>query len=417
MHLTTSWDEEESAVLKHDTSLRYRGGVKSKILEDLHEGDRVIILEELEEWVKVRSSQAYIGYIESKFLTERSKATPVPPSDYKKPDYTSVRLDGKVCMGWNVVASNTSFEEVLSDKAPLNVLSPTWFRMKDNEGGIESFASVDYVSKAHDRGLKVWPTLDNFNNSFFAKGGEGRTSLVLESADYRSRLISNVMNEMERCSIDGVNVDMEFVGAQLEDIQENGGEDYIEFIRELSIACRKAGKTLSVDVSVPLGNSFFHRKELGTVCDYVVMMGYDEHYEGSSEAGSVASSEFVSEGIRDTLKEIPADKLINGVPFYSRIWFTAENGEVSSKAGGMAWAKEYIESNSIELAWDEETSQNYGEKTINGNTKVQIWLEDAESVDVKLNIMDTSKLAGAAFWRLGYETDDVWEKVADYIKR
>ena len=413
----TEFGQEVQATVKKDTKLRIRGGVKSEILVSLEKGDTLVVLEEMEDWSKVVSTDGYIGYVENKYLENIQTVDLLEPSDYAEPEYTSIQLDGKVNMVWQSIggtAGNSTLSSALSGTTGLNVISPTWFSLSDNEGGIESFAGQDYVNTAHNNGLQVWAALDNFNNSFFYSG-EGNTATVLASSVYRARLIENLISEVNAYGIDGINVDFEFVGSSLEDITADGGEDYIEFIRELSIACRENGTVLSVDIPVPMGNSFFHRKELGVVCDYVVIMAYDEHYEGSSEAGSVASISYVEDGIKNTLEDVPASKLVNGIPFYTRIWFTSSDGTVKSQAGGMAWVNNYISTNGIEMTWDQETCQYYGTYTQSDGTKVEIWLEDAESIQTKLNVMDVNGCAGVAEWQLGYETSDIWPIIEAYV--
>ena len=413
----TEFGQEVQATVKKNTKLRIRGGVKSEILVSLEKGDTLVVLEEMEDWSKVVSTDGYIGYVENKYLENIQTVDLLEPSDYAEPEYTSIQLDGKVNMVWQSIggtAGNSTLSSALSGTTGLNVISPTWFSLSDNEGGIESFAGQDYVNTAHNNGLQVWAALDNFNNSFFYSG-EGNTATVLASSVYRARLIENLISEVNAYGIDGINVDFEFVGSSLEDITADGGEDYIEFIRELSIACRENGTVLSVDIPVPMGNSFFHRKELGVVCDYVVIMAYDEHYEGSSEAGSVASISYVEDGIKNTLEDVPASKLVNGIPFYTRIWFTSSDGTVKSQAGGMAWVNNYISTNGIEMIWDQETCQYYGTYTQSDGTKVEIWLEDAESIQTKLNVMDVNGCAGVAEWQLGYETSDIWPIIEAYV--
>ena len=413
----TEFGQEVQATVKKNTKLRIRGGVKSEILVSLEKGDTLVVLEEMEDWSKVVSTDGYIGYVENKYLENIQTVDLLEPSDYAEPEYTSIQLDGKVNMVWQSIggtAGNSTLSSALSGTTGLNVISPTWFSLSDNEGGIESFAGQDYVNTAHNNGLQVWAALDNFNNSFFYSG-EGNTATVLASSVYRARLIENLISEVNAYGIDGINVDFEFVGSSLEDITADGGEDYIEFIRELSIACRENGTVLSVDIPVPMGNSFFHRKELGVVCDYVVIMAYDEHYEGSSEAGSVASISYVEDGIKNTLEDVPASKLVNGIPFYTRIWFTSSDGTVKSQAGGMAWVNNYISTNGIEMTWDQETCQYFGTYTQSDGTKVEIWLEDAESIQTKLDVMDVNGCAGVAEWQLGYETSDIWPIIEAYV--
>ena len=201
-----------------------------------------------------------------------------------------------------------------------------------------------------------------------------------------------------------------------ENISLDAGEPFVQFIRELSIPCRKYGIVLSVDNYVPMDHTdHYDRAEQGAVADYVIIMGYDEHYNGSDEAGSVASIGFVEKGIENTVADVPKEKVINALPFYTRIWETGADG-ISSQAVGMEMAQTYVADHQIATRWDEETCQNYGEFQ-DGDRLCQVWLEDAESIKVKLNIMEKYEIAGVAAWRLGFETADVWDVIGEYMDR
>lgn len=407
VQIYTQWDERQTASIKKDTAVRVRGGVKSEILTDVKADDKVIVLEQMETWSKIKTSDAIIGYVENKRLKNISMELPIPVTDYQEPEYTSITRDYKINMGWHVVAGvagNDTLAECVANTKGLNVISPTWFKLNDDFGGFTSFATQQYVDKAHNMGLEVWALIENI---------EYKDSInmynILSSTTNRTELINHLMDEVLMYGIDGINLDFE-------QISMDCGEHYIEFIRELSIPCRKNGIVLSIDNYVPTGyTNHYNRKEQGIVADYVVIMGYDEHYAGSSEAGSVASIDFVEDGIRQTVEQVPANKIINAIPFYTRIWET-NGSEVSSQAVGMDTAEEYIRAHDIEVNWDEATCQNYGEYT-NGGILYQVWLEDEKSIEVKLNVMENYGIAGVASWRLGFEKPEVWDVIEAYLNR
>lgn len=405
MQIYTKWDTRKVATIARDTELRHKGGVKSDILKDLKKGDKVIILEKMDNWTKVKTEDAYIGYVENKRLINTTEETPIGVTDYKEPTYTNITKSYKINMAWHVVAGaagNSTLSSLMANTKSVNTVSPTWFSLKDNGGDITSFATSDYVSQAHNMGLEVWALVDNFSNK------DVDSYEVLSHAQSRANLISQLMNQVSQYGLDGINVDFE-------NISEESGQSFIEFIRELSIACRAQQVVLSVDNYVPLSiNDHYDRAEQGRVADYVVIMGYDEHYGGDKEAGSVASIDYVRNGIESTVKEVSPEKVINGVPFYTRIWTTA-GGKVSSEAVGMAQANEYIKAHNISMKWDDTTCQNYGEYTDSNGALNQIWLEDADSIDAKLSVMSANNIAGVAEWRLGFETSDVWDKIAAYV--
>lgn len=407
IQLTTEWPSYEVASISKNTQVRVKGGVKSEILTDVQKGDQVSVLEQMETWSKVKTADSVIGYVENKRLTGIRSEQPIPVTDYQEPEYTSLTRDHKINLGWHVVASaggNDTFNSVTANAGNLNVISPTWFKLCDNEGGYTSFASADYVQKAHDRGLEVWALIENIEYKDSISMYE-----ILSSTTTRQKLIDSLMNDLITYGIDGINVDFE-------QLSMDCGEHFVEFIRELSVACRKNGKVLSVDNYVPRDfNDYYDRKEQGIVADYVIVMGYDEHYAGSKEAGSVASIDYVEDGIAQTVKEVPAEKVINAIPFYTRIWETTGDG-ISSQAVDMVTAEQFISNHGITAEWDETTCQNYGEYT-SGDSRYQVWLEDADSIRVKLNVMENYGIGGVAEWRLGFEKPEIWDVIGEYLDK
>lgn len=407
VQIDTQWEEMQVASIKKNTQVREKGGVKSPILTDVAKGDKVTVLEQMETWTKVKTADSVIGYVENKRLDNTRSELPIPVTDYTEPEYTSLTRDYKINLGWHVVAGtagNDTLQSVTANTKGLNVISPTWFKLSDNEGNFTSFASADYVEKAHGMGLEVWALVENI---------EYKDSIdmyqILSSTTTRRKLIDALVAEVQQYGIDGINVDFE-------QISMDCGEHYIEFIRELSVSCRKNGIVLSVDNYVPTGyTDHYGRREQGIVADYVIIMGYDEHYAGSPEAGSVASINYVENGIADTVSQVPANKVINAIPFYTRIWETT-GSSISSQAVGMEMAEEYVAAHNIDVEWNEETCQNYGEYT-SGDTLYQVWLEDEESIRVKLNIMEKYGIGGVAAWRLGFEKPEIWDEIETYLNQ
>ncbi|MDD6812383.1 MAG: glycosyl hydrolase family 18 protein [Lachnospiraceae bacterium] len=407
MQVYTEWQERQVADISKDTQVRYRGGVKSEILTDVKKGDTVVVLETMENWTKVKTKDAYIGYVENKRLTNQRMEEPIPVTDYEEPVYASISKDYKINLAWHAVysvAGNDTLKEMLSTTKSVNTISPTWFVLSDNEGNYTSLASKEYVDTAHDMGLEVWALVSNITENTEIDMYE-----LLSKTSTRTHLIDQLMATALEYNLDGLNIDFEDIGVDT-------GEAFIEFIRELSIPCRENGIVLSVDNYVPMGyNDYYHREEQGVVADYVIIMGYDEHHGNSEETGSVASIDFVENGIANTVAEVPAQKVINAIPFYTRIWET-NGGSVSSQVVGMEMANQYIADHNIEKRWDEATCQNYGEYQ-SGDSFYQVWLEDAESIQVKLNIMKKYEIAGVAEWRLGLETPSIWDTIAEYVSQ
>lgn len=406
MQVYTEWSERQVATVSKDTQVRYQGGIKSDILTDVSKGDQVIVLEQMETWSKVKTKDAFIGYVENKRLGELTAETPVPVTDYEEPVYESNTRDYKINLAWHGVsgiAGNDTLEALMANTKSINVISPTWFTLSDNEGNFSSLASQDYVDKAHAMGLEVWALVGNVESQ------DVSMYEVLAGTSVRTHLIDGLIETALQYDLDGINIDFENIGL-------DAGEPFIEFIRELSIPCREHGIVLSVDNYVPMAHTdYYDREEQGIVADYVIIMGYDEHYKGSPEAGSVASIDFVEQGIANTVAQVPADKVINAIPFYTRIWET-KGTAVDSQAVGMEMAQQYIEEHGITTRWDETTCQNYGEYQ-SGDSYYQVWLEDADSIRVKLNIMTNYEIAGVAEWKLGFETASIWDVIEEYVNQ
>ena len=390
----------KTVTVKKNTSIRYRGGIKSAILTSVKKGTKLRLIEEMENWDQVATDDGYIGYIDKKKVAEAEKTK--FERSFKKEQYSYLTMDSKVNMVWHQVTStdaNAYFADATANMTGVNVISPTWFYLTDTSGNIASIASADYVSQAHEKGLQVWGLIDNFTQ-------EVSTTETLSSTAARQNIISQLIQAAQDVGMDGINVDFE-------SLSEDVGIHFLEFLRELSIECHKNNLVLSVDNPVPEDfTSHYDRAEQGRVVDYVIIMGYDEHYVGS-EAGSVASLPWVEQGIQDTLDEVPAERVINAIPFYTRLWKTT-GGNVTSEAIGMDQAQQTIADNNVETYWDKTTSQNYGKYDIDNST-YQIWLEDAQSVAEKVKLVSKYDLAGVSAWKLGFENNGIWQVISDNL--
>lgn len=390
----------KTVTVKKNTSIRYRGGIKSAILTSVKKGTKLRLIEEMENWDQVATDDGYIGYIDKKKVGEAEKTK--FERSFKREQYSYLTMDSKVNMVWHQVTStdaNAYFADATANMTGVNVISPTWFYLTDTSGNIASIASADYVSQAHEKGLQVWGLIDNFTQ-------EVSTTETLSSTAARQNIISQLIQAAQDVGMDGINVDFE-------SLSEDVGIHFLEFLRELSIECHKNNLVLSVDNPVPEDfTSHYDRAEQGRVVDYVIIMGYDEHYVGS-EAGSVASLPWVEQGIQDTLDEVPAKRVINAIPFYTRLWRTT-GGNVTSEAIGMDQAQQTIADNNVETYWDKTTSQNYGKYDIDNST-YQIWLEDAQSVAEKVKLVSKYDLAGVSAWKLGFENNGIWQVISDNL--
>lgn len=394
------WSDVPVVEVGEDTQVRYRGGIKSEILTDVAKGSVLRMADDLDDWKCVVTDDGYVGYIRSSELAgepqiqnfERSAQAPV---------YTSISRDYPINLTWHQVTNvdaNDMLDTLLENVSGVNVISPTWFSIINDQGEISSLASAEYVANAHARGMEVWGLVSNFEENV-------STFNVLSHTASRTRLENLLIQAALQYGLDGINVD-------LENLSEDAGPHFIQFLRELSILCRVNQLVLSVDDPVPQEyTKHYDRQEQGVIVDYVIIMGYDENYADSPAAGSVASYPWVRQGVEDTVAVVPAAKVINAVPFYTRVWKTTA-GILSSEALGMADAARFVRANKIETYWDKEKCQNYGEYD-DGGSFYQVWLEDAESLEVKMGLVKEYGLAGVASWKLGFERKNVWKVLSD----
>lgn len=396
------FDNLNTVVVQKKGYIRYQGGTKSPVLTGVAKGVKLLMLEEMETWAKVATMDGYIGYIEKKKLSSVVVEDSFERS-FQREEYTHISMEEPVNMVWHQVTNveaNAMLSEDMANVTGVNVISPTWFSVVDNDGNISSIASYDYVSLAHDMGLQVWGLVDNFNENM-------STMEVLSHTSSRQNLVHQLMNAAVEYDLDGINIDFEY-------LSEEVGIHFLQFLRELSIECHSNGLVLSVDNPVPEAfTSHYDRAEQGQVVDYVIIMGYDEHYYGSEVAGSVASLPWVEKGIQDTLAEVPAERVINAVPFYTRVW-RLDSVMPYSEAVGMELAQQLLQENNADVYWNTEVSQYFGTYEKEGNT-YQIWLEESESIAEKVKLAKKYNLAGVAAWKLGFENSNVWDAISSNL--
>ena len=416
--MNNEWGKIETASVKKDTQLRVKGGIKSDILEDLEKGSSINVIEAGDNWTKVMSPDGVIGYIKSKYVVD-NKTVKLKNPDYVEDKLPHIEKDFKICMAWHQVttsSANSDIANVISSTKGVNVISPTWFYLNDNKGNIVDLASSNYVNYCHQQGIEVWALVSNLENP------DVDSTYVLTHTSTRQYLVNQIIAAAIKYELDGINLDFEALDGNAV------GDAYIQFVRELAIKCSNNGIVLSVDNYVPTSyTAFYNRKEQANFADYVVIMGYDEHYKGS-DAGSVSSLKWVDQGVRDTLESVPENQVILGMPFYTRLWSLVANEadtesatekdaityETTSTVYGMTSAANLLKEKGIQPEWIAEDGQNYA--TWNeGNVTYKIWLENASSTEERLKLVSQYSLAGASFWKLGLESSDVWDTVIKYI--
>ncbi|MDO5293746.1 MAG: glycosyl hydrolase family 18 protein [bacterium] len=409
------WGEQfQYAQADKDVSVRTSPSIKSPILTDVKAGGLFIYaVSEREEvgngFVKVMTEDGIIGYVRSKYLMDSYYVT--LENDYKAPEYTSITKDKKINMVWHQVFSNSGqdkLDSLLSKTKGVNVISPTWFNLKNNNGEITSLASEAYIEKAHKKGIEVWALINDIDNK-----GEIDLSKLLGRTSSREKLSNELIAEAISKNIDGINLDFEKITADT-------AKAYLQFVRELSVKCRNNGIVLSIDNYTPEAyNTFYDIKEQGIVADYVIIMAYDEHYAGSEESGSVSSVGFVQNALTNTVQQVSANKVIMALPFYTRLWKEVNNGDgvkITSEAYSMVNAATLMQDKGVTLEWNEEVGQYYGQYK-EGSATYKMWLEDEKSYELKLKTAFSQDIAGVSAWKLGLESSDIWNAINNYVKK
>ena len=402
--IRNEWDGVEQATVQSDTAqVRQKGGIKSLILADVQKGDTLLYLENLDNWCKVMTADGYTGYIQTEDISEPEA---IEARTAKKDSYERITRDHKINLVWHQstsTESNDAMAEMTAEMTGVNVISPTWFSVTDGTGTISSLASADYVKLTHDAGREVWGLIDNFNEAF-----DETTDLAYASV--RSRIIEQLLAEAASCGMDGINVDFE-------NLKEAGIPHYLQFLRELTSAAHAQNLVVSVDTPVPQAYTmYYQRGEQARFVDYMIVMAYDEHFAGSEEAGSVSSLPFVQQAVEEMTRVMPADQVICGIPFYTRVW-TEKFGQsaITSEVLGMDGAKNYAKAKQMTETWDASLGQNVA-TVETSDARYTIWMEDEQSMEEKLKVIQSADLAGVAEWKLGFECADVWSLISEYIE-
>ncbi len=383
----------ENPVIRSDMDLK-----APIILSNLSLGSKVNVYGEFENWYKIRTKDGIPGFIEKKYIKLNHSKDIYKSELLDRDDNIHIREE-KINLTWDYTYSKVKYTDNIKPVIGLNVISPTWFSITDIDGSILDKGNKDYVKKYHDLGYEIWPLVDNSFNPDL-------THIILKSSSMRDEIISKLIKIYTEYDFDGINIDFENVYLKDKDL-------LTQFVRELYPIFKEKGLIVSMDVT-PISTSenwsmCYDRKKLHESLDYNMLMAYDQHWASSPIAGSVAEYTWVENSIKRVLEEVPNEKLILAVPFYTRLW-TIEGDKISSKSLSMKIAKDFIEENEIITVWNESIGQYYGE-TKKNDTEYRIWLEDEKSLSYKISLVHKYNLAGVASWRKGYETDNIWESI------
>lgn len=398
--ITRGGSEILRAELSHAAALRTEPDITSPVLAELAKDDGLTVKQDYGKWSLVVSDKGIAGYVLSRYVTE--PVSTVTEHSYTEPEVSYTLMSESPVVGWHGVynaSGNANLNELLDSAGDhINVIAPTWIQLTGSDGAYVNYSSRDYVDKAHAEGLMVWAVMDNFNQPGVTQ--DFNTGSYFASAANRRGMISRLMSDAVNYDYDGLNIDFEGLARE-------SGESFIQFIRELSVSCREHRIILSVDNYVPYDfNDFYRLDEQGVFADYVAVMLYDEH---TSDPGPNASLSYVRYGLDETAADVPAERIIAGLGFYTRLW-TTENGQTSAKTLSLESAAQYADEHGMELSWDNSLGQYYGELN-DGGALIQLWLEDENSLAAKMAVVRECGAGGTAVWRLGYDTDAAWQAI------
>ena len=382
-----------------ETLLRESASKRSPIIKKLPQGEELYVYEEKGKFYKVRMPEGYAGYVLKKDLDENFEKVSLKSTSKN----TS---DGPINLTWDYTYAEHSEDKInqIKDIKGLDVIIPTWFSIRNGNGDMIDRGNQNYIKKYKDLGIDVWAYLDN---SF----DPNITHEALSNENTRKKVINKTLELCKKYGMKGINIDFEHT--KIDD------RDYItDFVREFRQA---AGDDfiITVDVtpqiSADVTKEPYDRKALAEIADYMVVMAYDQHWGSSDKAGSVAQYKWVEGSVNVLFRNIPNKKMILGVPLYTRIWKEA-GGKVTSKTISMDEVARIIAAIGLKPVWDKESQQNYIEYQEN-NADYKIWIEDANSLDKKVSLVNKYNLAGVGSWRLGFETPNIWDVISKELDK
>ena len=397
--------EQQTAILKKDSSIKYKPTIISATLAKAKQGDTLTIANRSDYpvpngWTRVRTENGTLGYIQTSKLNEFKTI--------REKTEEKAKIEGPISLAWDYYSEYVSAPTRTGKITGINVVSPSFFYMTkysttnvyENVGN----EGIAYVNWAHGNGYQVWPMFTNSNMS--------ETSKML--SDYKSRqtVINQIINYIKQYNLDGINIDFE-------GMYETDKDNFSRLLIEIRPRLNEIGAVLSVDVTAPDGapewSLCYDRYTIGKVADYVMFMAYDQYGVSATKAGTTAGHNWVEANVKKFLgqEEVKAEKIILGIPFYTRVW-KESNGNVTSNVVNIGNVNNVIPSNATKT-WDEDLQQYYLEYTKGGAT-YKIWVEDEKSIEAKLDLVSKYNLGGAAYWEYDRATNSIWNLIESKIK-
>ena len=381
-------------------NMREDDSINSPKVTILKDKEEVYVYGEKGDFYRVRQVDGYAGYI------KKDKLDVEYPIELK----TSNNINKKEAvkplnLTWDYTYGTQSQESInaITKIDGINVISPTWFSIQDKDLNIIDRGKIEYVDKYKAQGIEVWGCFDNsFNGEL--------TEYALQTSSRREILIKRILELTKKYNLSGINIDFEHLNTETRD-------NLTQFVKELSAVAKLDNIKISIDVTPQISRDVtkekYDRKNLAKFCDYVILMAYDQHWASSKTAGSVAEYSWVEGNLNSVLRDVPADKLVLGVPLYSRLW-TEENGSVKSNSLSMGQVNATLSARGITPKWDDKIKQDYAQYQ-DGSKTYKIWIEDSRSIEWKTSLVNKYNLAGVASWRKGFESNEIWKTIENVI--
>ena len=399
-------EEQKKAVVTSNLAVKSSTRFIAKTVDRIEKGDSVVVISSDGKYSRIRTENGKIGYIKTNKLANEYTV--------REDMAEQKQIEGKVNMTWDYYSEVGSAPDRTGTTIEgVNVVSPSFFYIDENGAFRENVGESGqaYIEWAHGNGYKVWPM---FSNAPAANESLEITSEIMNSYENRKQLIEEIVDACVAYDLDGINIDFE--NMKQEDI-----DLYSRFIIELTPRLNEIGMVVSVDVTAPDGGETwsmcFDRNVIGDVADYIIFMAYDQNGISSTTAGTTAGYNWIELNLVKFLQteEIDSDKLILGIPFYTRIWTVDANGDVVRNPTVNMEDIEDVIPDGVQKTWDDELKQYYVEYQ-DGEYTRKMWIEDVESLKAKVSLVNENNLAGVASWQYGMETEDVWPMLEEELK-
>lgn len=395
--------KQTKATTKSDLSVKWKADFFSKTVDKIKKDDNIIVVEEKDGWTKIRTENGKIGYVQTNKLTNYT----VTREETKE----EKQITGKVNMFWDFYSKYVQAPDRTGQVIEgVNVVSPSFFYIDANGKFVDQVGESGkrYIEWAHSNGYKIWPMLKN------DEAGIKGTSAILNSYEKRQELIENIVEVCVAYQLDGINIDFE-------NMYQADKDKFSRFLIELDPRMKEIGVVVSVDVTAPDGDPnwslCYDRNVIGHVADYLVFMAYDQHGTSSTKPGTTAGLNWVETNLKKIIEydEVDTDKIILGIPFYTRQWKVNSNGEITGRST-VSMLNTKIP-NGVEKQWDENLQQYYIEYVADKNTTVKTWIEDGTSIAAKVALVTKYNLAGTSGWRKDFETSNVWSIIKTELSK